>query len=182
MGVGGERHAPADFRSGRDLVPTAQVVGWAIGSVWTGAENLAFIVIRSLDLPTRDKSLYQLSYTGPHKKSKVKAKFRTGPPVPKSSVLVLTAICHWLLYFHGTTAPVGPVITLRYTHTWWDSSGRMITPSQKPLPDNTQHSKQTSMHPAGFKTAIPASERPQTHTLDRAATGKGLSKWYQMWR
>jgi hypothetical protein len=26
------------------------------------------------------------------------------------------------------------------------------------------------MAPAGFETAIPASERPQTHALDRAAT------------
>jgi hypothetical protein len=27
------------------------------------------------------------------------------------------------------------------------------------------------MPPAGFEPIIPASERPQTHTLDRAATG-----------
>jgi len=32
--------------------------------------------------------------------------------------------------------------------------------------------------PAGFEPAIPASERPQTHTLDRAATGIGVSKDY----
>ena len=31
---------------------------------------------------------------------------------------------------------------------------------------NTQHSTQTSMHPAGFKPTIPACERPQTYTLD----------------
>ena len=30
------------------------------------------------------------------------------------------------------------------------------------------------MHPAGIKPAIPASERPQTHASDRAATGLGL--------
>jgi hypothetical protein len=33
------------------------------------------------------------------------------------------------------------------------------------------HKRQTSMPPAGFEPAIPASERPHTHTLDRAATG-----------
>ena len=33
------------------------------------------------------------------------------------------------------------------------------------------HKRQTSMPPAGFKPTIPASERPQTHALDRAATG-----------
>jgi hypothetical protein len=31
------------------------------------------------------------------------------------------------------------------------------------------------MTSAGFKAAIPASERPQTHTLDRAATKIGFS-------
>jgi len=41
-----------------------------------------------------------------------------------------------------------------------------------------QHTKnsqetQTSMPPAGFGPAIPESERPQTHVLDRAATGIG---------
>ena len=29
------------------------------------------------------------------------------------------------------------------------------------------------MPPAGFEPTIPASERPQTHALDRAATGIG---------
>jgi hypothetical protein len=31
------------------------------------------------------------------------------------------------------------------------------------------------MPPAGFEPAIPASERPQTHALDRAANGIGSS-------
>ena len=35
------------------------------------------------------------------------------------------------------------------------------------------HKRQTSMPPAGFETAIPASERPQTQVLDRADTGIG---------
>ena len=30
------------------------------------------------------------------------------------------------------------------------------------------------MQPAGFEPAIPAREWPQTHALDRAATGTGL--------
>ena len=38
----------------------------------------------------------------------------------------------------------------------------------------TTNTTQTSMPPAGFEPTIPASERPQTHTLDRAATGIGL--------
>jgi hypothetical protein len=35
--------------------------------------------------------------------------------------------------------------------------------------------RQTCMPPAGFEPAIPASKRPQTHTLDRATTGIGAS-------
>jgi hypothetical protein len=31
----------------------------------------------------------------------------------------------------------------------------------------------SSMTPAGFEPAIPASEQPKTHTLDRAARGVG---------
>ena len=37
---------------------------------------------------------------------------------------------------------------------------------------------QTSMPPAGFEPAIPASERPQTHALDHAATGIGIKQNY----
>jgi len=36
------------------------------------------------------------------------------------------------------------------------------------------HNRQVSMPPAGFEPAIPASERPQTHVLDRAATRRGF--------
>jgi hypothetical protein len=51
----------------------------------------------------------------------------------------------------------------------------MISPSQRPLPDNTQLSQETGIHvPAGFEPPILASERPQTHNLVRAATGMGI--------
>jgi len=44
-----------------------------------------------------------------------------------------------------------------------DSSGRVISPSQRPLPHNTQHSQETDIHvPVGFEPTIPANERPQT--------------------
>jgi hypothetical protein len=33
------------------------------------------------------------------------------------------------------------------------------------------HNRQISMSPAGFKTAIPARQRPQTHAIDSAGTG-----------
>ena len=41
---------------------------------------------------------------------------------------------------------------------------------------NNTHKRQS--WPSGFETAIPASERPQTYALDRAATGIGLHKNY----
>ena len=59
-------------------------------------------------------------------------------------------------------------------HTRQDSSGRVISPTKRRLPDyTTLNKRQTSMPPVRFKPTIPASERPQTHTLDRAATGTG---------
>ena len=53
--------------------------------------------------------------------------------------------------------------------------GRGIGPTQRPVPGNTQHTEKTATHayPVGFEPAIPASKRPQTHALDRAATGVG---------
>ena len=52
----------------------------------------------------------------------------------------------------------------------------MISPSQRPLPDNTQHSQQTSMPRVGFEPTISAGERPKTYVLDRAATGTGTAQ------
>jgi hypothetical protein len=62
-------------------------------------------------------------------------------------------------------------------HSLYDSSGRVISPKQRSVPDNTQHSqeKKKSMPPVGFEPAIPASERPQTHAWHRAATGIGYN-------
>jgi len=34
-------------------------------------------------------------------------------------------------------------------HSRWDSSGRVISSSQRPLPDNTQHSQHTNVHTPG---------------------------------
>jgi hypothetical protein len=56
----------------------------------------------------------------------------------------------------------------------------VISRTQRPLPDNTQHSQEPSIHvPAGFEPAIPESEQPQTYSLDRAATGIGCCIYVQ---
>jgi len=56
----------------------------------------------------------------------------------------------------------------------------MISPSQEPLLDNTQHSQETeSMPPVGFEPAVPASERKQTHALDRTGCVIGTISFYK---
>ena len=40
------------------------------------------------------------------------------------------------------------------------------------------HNRQTSTPPVGFEPTISAGERPQTHALDRAATGTGYTSIY----
>ena len=59
-------------------------------------------------------------------------------------------------------------------HSREDSSGRVISPSQRPLPDNTHPSRQTYTAPVEFEPTISAGEWPQTYALDRAVTGIGI--------
>ena len=58
--VGGQRHASADLPAGNTRYPLYKEAGWAPGSVWTGAENVAPTGIRSLHRPARSESLYRL--------------------------------------------------------------------------------------------------------------------------
>ena len=70
---------------------------------------------------------------------------------------------HWGLDL--LTVDVSRSHTVRYAHTHthrctrWDSSGRVISPTQRPLPDNTKLSQETDIHPpAGFEPEIPAND------------------------
>jgi len=65
--VGGERHVPAAFASGKDLVPIVQEAGWAPALVRIVAGHLASpqTGVRSPDLSARSESLHRLSYRGP---------------------------------------------------------------------------------------------------------------------
>jgi hypothetical protein len=84
------------------------------------------------------------------------------------------------------TSPSGPrppfcrgfTITLRHTRL-----GR-TPPDERSarlrdlyLTTHNTHKGETSMSPAAFKPAIPASERPQTHALDSASTDKSLTDY-----
>jgi hypothetical protein len=89
---------------------------------------------------------------------------------------LVTVIC-----FQGARALIGPgplhccglKITLRHT-----TPGRTLDECSAQRRDlylttHNTHKRQTSMPSARWKPTIPASERPQTHALDRAATGIG---------
>ena len=68
-------------------------------------------------------------------------------------------------------------------HNRWDCSGRVISSSQRPLPDKTQHSQRTDiLAPAGFEPTTLAGKRPQTYAIDRAATGTGVYIRYTVCR
>jgi hypothetical protein len=87
-----------------------------------------------------------------------------------------------IFFSNGSTAPWGPrpphywgfTITLRHTTLGrtpldeWPARRRDLY-----LTTHNTHKRQTSMPPAGFEPINPVSERPQTHALDRTATGIG---------
>jgi hypothetical protein len=51
-------------------------------------------------------------------------------------------------------------------------------PSQRLLPDNTQHLQDTDVNkPEGFEPAIPANEGQQSHALERPDTGIGMTDY-----
>ena len=70
-----------------------------------------------------------------------------------------------LIFFQWRNTPSGPgpphyrgfTITLKTHHSRLDSSGRVISPSQRPIPDNTQQSQETDIHaPGGNRTLNPS--------------------------
>jgi hypothetical protein len=85
------------------------------------------------------------------------------------------------IFFLGATAPqwvrassLSRLYDYTQTHhTRWDFSGRVITPTQRPLALRNIYEKQIRFLPVGFEPAIPASEWPPTHALDRVVSGIG---------
>jgi hypothetical protein len=59
------------------------------------------------------------------------------------------------------------------THRTRDNaSGKVISPSLKPPPDNTQQFQKTNIQPTmEFEPVIPVSKRLQNHAFDRVTTG-----------
>jgi hypothetical protein len=89
-------------------------------------------------------------------------------------------------FFHGATAPSGPGpphyrgFTITFRHTTLGMTPLDEGSARRRdlyLTTHNTHKRQTSMPPATFEPAIPASERRQTHALDRAATGIGKCRY-----
>ena len=74
----------------------------------------------------------------------------------------------------------GASVTLQHTNTRQDPESRVIGPSQRPLPDITRHSQETTMSPARFEPAISVSERPQTYNLDPRPPGSANTVYVDM--
>ena len=89
------------------------------------------------------------------------------------TVFCPTSTYNFFLWRCGPTQVMASSFNIFLDHTQRRATvGRTPLESQRPLPDNTQHSQQTDIHaPAGFEPTILAGERPQTYALDRAATG-----------
>jgi len=94
-------------------------------------------------------------------------------------VNVVTLPHKLLNIYHDATSSSGPrpshyqgfMITLR--HTTLDRIPLDEWSARRKDFYLTTHNRHTSMPPAGFEPKIPASERPQTYDLDRAAIGIG---------
>jgi hypothetical protein len=92
-------------------------------------------------------------------------------------------ICCKYVFFHVSTALVVLrllIVAVSRSHSDTphsvESSGRVIGPLQRSVPDITHNIHETGNHAhEGFEPAIPAaSQRPLTHALDRAAIGNGF--------
>ena len=115
----------------------------------------------------------------------------TFPPAQQplvGQVLLVTdaSRSHWI--FQNEILYTSKIFSKGYhfrTHrTRPDSSGRVISPTQTPLPDNIHntHNIQTPMSLPGFEPPIPARERLQTYAMDRAAAGFDIVATYRQKR
>ena len=84
-----------------------------------------------------------------------------------------------MITFYGATAPKWATAALarlhhhtQTHHTRYNSPGRVIGPSQRPLPDNTQHAQETDIDSLGRIQTHNPSKRAAA--LDSETTGIGV--------
>jgi hypothetical protein len=67
-----------------------------------------------------------------------------------------------------------PLMTHKKHHNAWDSFGRAISPSQRAIPGNMQHSPETDKYGlVGFEPLVPENELPQNQDLDHMVFDTG---------
>ena len=76
----GQRHDPTVLYPGKDPVPIVREAGWVPGPVWTSAENLSPVGIRSPDCPARSQSI---PTTLPGPRSRTGSLFQSSFPYAK---------------------------------------------------------------------------------------------------
>ena len=120
-----------------------------------------FLVCPPRSLVTKLNELSRFHLTGNHFFCTLIPRLLSSFP---SSFLILTCfVCFW-----RDSPPVGQGLLIHEVsrshrtthHSRQDSSGRVISSSQRPLSDNTQHSQQTNIHASGGI---------RTHNLSRRA-------------
>jgi hypothetical protein len=95
---------------------------------------------------------------------------RNFPPFMKDNDVIL-------FISNDVTAPSGPGFTMSLRHTAIVRTPLDVWSVRRTdlyLTTHNTHKKQKPMPSVGFETTIPARERPQTHALDRAATGNDV--------
>jgi hypothetical protein len=91
------------------------------------------------------------------------------------SLFYLLTVGVEVIYFH--------LITLRHTtQSVWVLWTRDHPDAETYTWQDKHCARQTSMRPVGFETTIPASVRPQTYTLNRAATGIGVCLYTRVYK
>ena len=100
-------------------------------------------------------------------------------------IIPLMLNAHISFLYHFFLWHCGPARAMASFFRFLDHTKRLTIVGRTPLDEwsarrrdlylttHNSHMGQTSIPPAGFETAIPASERPQTDALDRADTGIG---------
>ena len=98
---------------------------------WRSNKLVIFFVWRIFIEIKTSVSLFEDLWTEDFRSSKLFLTRRNSPQWARFSTL-------WMFHDHTQTH-----------HTRQDSSGRVISPTKAPLPDNTQHSQQTDIHAPG---------------------------------
>ena len=139
-----------------------------------GCEKFVPTGIRSLDSPNLSQLMYLLRYHDPPismAQQPLGCPGTTATTVPRhnshyGAQTQQPLRCPSLLFIEASSL-------LSDTPSRQDSCELVISPTQRPLPDNTQHSRETDIHVPG---TIRANEKLQTHALNSAFAGGRLTK------